>query len=249
MIIDGAKLAAERETALAEKVRQLKQKGMIPQLAVLVLPGDPAGETYAGLKQAAAARLGIKFKKISSAEEIGELNRDQTVHGIMVQRPGYKRAEFEKEWAQLVNTIVPGKDVDGLRDDSPFTQATVRAVGVILATLPPRGGNVLIVGRGMVGKKLSQRLNAENISSRDKDLINQTQQADILISCSGRQGLIKTVKPGAVVIDVGWPKGDVDFNSVKRVAGAITPVPGGVGPVTVICLLENLVKAVYNQAL
>jgi len=249
MIIDGAKLAAERETALAEKVRQLKQKGMIPQLAVLVLPGDPAGETYAGLKQAAAARLGIKFKKIASSEEIGELNRDQTVHGIMVQRPGYKRAEFEKEWAQLVNTIVPGKDVDGLRDDSPFTQATVRAVGVILATLPPRGGNVLIVGRGMVGKKLSQRLNAENISSRDKDLINQTQQADILISCSGRQGLIKTVKPGAVVIDVGWPKGDVDFNSVKRVAGAITPVPGGVGPVTVICLLENLVKAVYNQAL
>ena len=100
-----------------------------------------------------------------------------------------------------------------------------------------------------MGKKLSQRLNAENISSRDKDLINQTQQADILISCSGRQGLIKTVKPGAVVIDVGWPKGDVDFNSVKRVAGAITPVPGGVGPVTVICLLENLVKAVYNQAL
>jgi len=249
MIIDGAKLAAERETALAEKVRQLKQKGMIPQLAVLVLPGDPAGETYAGLKQAAAARLGIKFKKIASSEEIGELNRDQTVHGIMVQRPGYKRAEFEKEWAQLVNTIVPGKDVDGLRDDSPFTQATVRAVGVILATLPPRGGNVLIVGRGMVGKKLSQRLNAENISSRDKDLINQTQQADILISCSGRQGLIKTVKPGAVVIDVGWPKGDVDFNSVKRVAGAITPVPGGVGPVTVICLFENLVKAVYNQAL
>jgi len=249
MIIDGAKLAAERETALAEKVRQLKQKGMIPQLAVLVLPGDPAGETYAGLKQAAAARLGIKFKKIASAEEIGELNRDQTVHGIMVQRPGYKRAEFEKEWAQLVNTIVPGKDVDGLRDDSPFTQATVRAVGVILATLPPRGGNVLIVGRGMVGKKLSQRLNAENISSRDKDLIKKTKEADILVACSGHPGLIKTVKLGATVIDVGWPKGDVDFETVIKVAGAITPVPGGVGPVTVICLFENLVKAVYNQAL
>lgn len=249
MIINGVKLAAEQEKRLEKEVLKLKQKGVTPQLAVLVLPGDAAGEIYAGLKQAAAARLGIKFKKIASAEEIGELNRDQTVHGIMIQRPGYKGEKFEKEWLQLVNTIVPSKDVDGLRDDSPFIQATVRAVEMILTTLPLRGGNVLIVGRGMVGKKLSQRLGAENISSRDKDLIKKTKEADVLISCSGREGLIKTVKPGAVVIDVGWPKGDVDFKAVEKIARAITPVPGGVGPMTVICLLENLVKAVYNQAL
>jgi methylenetetrahydrofolate dehydrogenase (NADP+)/methenyltetrahydrofolate cyclohydrolase len=101
----------------------------------------------------------------------------------------------------------------------------------------------------MIGRALAKRLKAKVISSRADDLVNQTQQADILICCSGREGLIKTVKPGAVVIDVGWPKGDVDFEAVVKVAGAITPVPGGVGPVTVICLLENLVKAVYNQAL
>jgi len=255
MIINGVKLAAARETALAEKVRQLKQKGVIPQLAVLVLPGDAGGETYAGLKQAAAARLGIKFKKIASAEEIKELNRDPAVHGIMIQRPGYKGEEFEKEWAQLVKTIVPSKDVDGLREDSPFTQATVRAV----ENIPFRNGmtirngikgrKIVIVGRGMVGRKLSQRLKAKNISSKDPNLIKMSLEADVLISCCGRPGLIKTVKPGAVVIDVGWPKGDVDFNAVKKIAGAITPVPGGIGPITVVCLLENLVKAVYNQAL
>ncbi|MBU1500269.1 bifunctional 5,10-methylenetetrahydrofolate dehydrogenase/5,10-methenyltetrahydrofolate cyclohydrolase, partial [Patescibacteria group bacterium] len=169
------------------------------------------------------------------------------VHGIMVQRPGYKGEEFEKEWVQLVNTIVPSKDVDGLRDDSPFVQATVRAVESIPFRNGMKGKKVLIVGRGMVGRKLSQRLKAKNISSKDPNLIKMSLEADILIACSGRPGLIKTVKPGAVVIDVGWPKGDVDFDTVVKVAGAITPVPGGVGPITVVCLLENLIEAVYNS--
>lgn len=246
MIINGVKLAAEQEKQLKKEVLKLKQKGVIPQLAVLVLPGDAAGETYAGLKQAAAARLGIKFKKIASAEEIGELNRDPAVHGIMVQRPGYKGEKFEKEWKKLVKRIAPEKDVDGLRDDSPFLQATVKAVEAILMDIPSRDG-ILIVGQGMIGQALAKRLGAENISSRDKNLTKKICQADILIACSGRKGLIKTVKPGAVVIDVGWPKGDVDFKTVEKVAGAITPVPGGVGPITVICLLENLIKAVYSQ--
>lgn len=99
----------------------------------------------------------------------------------------------------------------------------------------------------MVGRKLASRLQTAAISSKDKDLMKKICQADILITCCGREGLIKTVKPGAVVIDVGWPKGDVDFNSVEKIAGAITPVPGGVGPITVVCLLENLIEAVYNS--
>ncbi len=246
VIIDGNQLAKQLEAKLKIKTDGLKQKGVIPQLAVLVLPGDAAGETYADLKQRAAARLGIKFKKITSAEEIEKLNQDPAVHGIMIQRPGYKGEEFEKEWEKLVKTIAKEKDVDGLRDDSPFTQATVRAVEVILKDIPSRDG-ILIVGQGMVGRKLSQRLGAENISSRDKNLLKKICQADVLICCSGRPGLIKTVKPGAVVIDVGWPKGDVDFDTVVKVAGAITPVPGGVGPITVVCLLENLIEAVYNS--
>lgn len=247
LIIDGNRLARQLEAKLKIKTAELKQKGIIPQLAVLVLAGDAAGEVYAGLKEKAAARLGIKFKKIASAEEIEKLNQDPTVHGIMVQRPGYKGEEFEKEWVQLVNTIVPSKDVDGLRDDSPFVQATVKAVESIPFRNGMKGKKVLIVGRGMVGRKLSQRLKAKNISSKDPNLIKMSLEADILIACSGRPGLIKTVKPGAVVIDVGWPKGDVDFDTVVKVAGAITPVPGGVGPITVVCLLENLIEAVYNS--
>lgn len=253
IIIDGKKLAAAKELELKRQVDKLKQKGVMPQLAVLVLANDRAGEAYAGLKEAAAARLGIKFKKIVSPQEFEDLNWDRAVHGIMIQRPGYKGEKFEKEWAQLVNTIVPSKDVDGLRDDSPFTQATVRAVeniplrnGMTLRN-GMKGKKVLIVGRGMVGRKLSQRLKAKNISSRDKNLTKEICRADILISCSGREGLIKTVKPGAVVIDVGWPKGDVDFQAVEKIAGAITPVPGGIGPITVVCLLENLIEAVYNS--
>ncbi|MBU1322509.1 bifunctional methylenetetrahydrofolate dehydrogenase/methenyltetrahydrofolate cyclohydrolase, partial [Patescibacteria group bacterium] len=111
IIIDGNQLAKQLEAKLKIKTDGLKQKGVIPQLAVLVLAGDAAGEVYAGLKEKAAARLGIKFKKIALAEEIEKLNQDPAVHGIMVQRPGYKGEEFEKEWVQLVNTIVPSKDV------------------------------------------------------------------------------------------------------------------------------------------
>ena len=159
----------------------------------------------------------------------------------MIQRPGYRGQEFEKYWGQLVNKINPAKDVDGLRPDSKFIPATVRAVEKILTSvnIPPRGG-MLIVGRGMIGRALTKRLNAKNISSHDENLTKLCLAADILITASGRQGLIKTVKPGAVVIDLGWPKGDVDFEAVKNIAGTITPVPGGVGPVTVVCLLENL---------
>lgn len=247
MIINGVRLACNLEERLKKEVEKLKQKGVTPQLAVLVLPHDAAGETYADLKQAAAARLGIKFKKIASPQEIEGLNRDPAVHGIMIQRPGYRGEKFEKEWAQLVNTIARNKDVDGLREDSPFIQATVRAVEVIL-DIPSRDG-MLIVGQGMIGRGLAKRLRAKNISSKDPNLIKMSLEADILISCSGHPGLIKTVKPGAVVIDVGWPKGDVDFKAVEKIAGAVTPVPGGVGPITVICLLENLVKAVYSQTI
>ncbi|MCG2691796.1 hypothetical protein L6272_03120, partial [Microgenomates group bacterium] len=228
MIINGVKLAAERETALAEKVRQLKQQGVEPCLAVLVFPGDSSGQLYCRLKAAAAARLGIRFIK-SETDLIEEWNHNPAVHGIMVQRPAYRGEEFEKEWEKLVKTIALGKDVDGLRADSLFVPATIKAVESILLSLniPSRDG-MLIVGRGMIGRALVKRLKAKGISSRADSLINQTKQADILICCSGREKIIKSqmVKPGAVVIDVGWPKGDVDFDTVVKVAGAITPVPG-----------------------
>ena len=237
MIIDGVKIAREIEA-------RLKFPGTTPCLAVLVFKDDAAGQLYARLKAEAAQRLGIKFIQSKDETMIGKWNQDDSIHGILIQRPGYRGQEFEKYWDKLVLKIAPEKDVDGLRPDSKFIPATVKAVEKILATLPPRGGNVLVVGRGMIGKQLAARFQVSAISSKAKNLEEKCHQADILITACGRENLIKTVKPGAVVIDIGWPKGDVDFDSIKAVAGAITPVPGGVGPVTVVCLLENLLRAV-----
>ena len=243
MIIDGEKLAREKEAQLKLKVKP----GL--KLAILVFKDDRAGQVYSRLKQEAGKRLGIEVIISNEPTKLAEWNQDASIQGVMIQRPGYRGKEFEKQWAQLVETIVPSKDVDGLRDNSYFIQATVRAVEVILRTLPLRSDNVVIVGSGMVGRRLAVRFQALELSSRDKNLGNKTKEADILISCTGREKLItaEMVKPGAIVIDVGWPKGDVDFEAVKNKAGWITPVPGGVGPVTVVCLLENLVSTVYNS--
>ena len=187
--------------------------------------------------------MGIKFIQSEDETIIEKWNRDASIHGILIQRPAYRGEKFEAHWQELVGKIAPQKDVDGLRPDSPFVPATVRAVELILKATAA-AGKMLIIGRGMIGRALAKRLNAKNISSKDPALVKLALEADILIGASGRPGLIKTVKPGAVVIDVGWPKGDVDFDAVKESAGAITPVPGGVGPVTVVCLLENLLLAV-----
>lgn len=237
-IIDGVKIAREIEA-------RLKFPGITPCLAVLVFKDDAAGRLYARLKAEAARHLGIKFIQSEDEAVIDRWNRDDSIHGILIQRPAYRGEEFEAHWQELVNRIVPQKDVDGLRPDSKFVPATVKAVEEILASVntPPWRG-ILIVGRGMVGRALAKRLNAKNISSKDKNLEAKSRKAEILISACGRENLIKTVKPGAVVIDAGWPKGDVDFDTVKADARAITPVPGGVGPVTVACLLENLLLTV-----
>lgn len=234
-IIDGWKIAREIEA-------RLKIPTPAPRLAVLAFKDDAAGQLYARLKAEAAERLGIKFIQSQNETMIGKWSRDDSIHGILIQRPAYSGDKFEAHWQELVGKIAPQKDVDGLRLDSPFVPATVRAVEITL-----RSGirsKTLIVGRGMIGRALAKRLDAKIISSKDPNLVKLCLDADVLITASGRPGLIKTVKPGAVVIDVGWPKGDVDFETVKEIAGAITPVPGGVGPVTVACLLENLLRAV-----
>jgi len=251
VIIDGVKLAAAKEADL----RQKAPPGL--KLAILAFKADRAGQVYSRLKAEAGARAGIEVARFNfdwqeikqMKAKLKELNRDNSYAGIMIQRPGYRGKEFEKYWRQLVSEIAPEKDVDGLRDDSLFVPATVKAVELLLDKfVNDRQPNyILVVGRGTIGRGLAKRLKVKNISSQDPDLVKLSLEADILISCSGKMGLIKVVKPGAVVIDVGWPKGDVDFSAVKKVAGAITPVPGGVGPITVICLLENLIEAVYNQ--
>lgn len=240
-IIDGTAIARELEKKLTIK------PGITPCLGIIVFADDRAGQVYTRLKTEAAARVGIKTIRSHSDAVLDTWNRDKNIHGIIIQRPGYRGKEFEKYWEQLVVKIAPEKDVDGLRPDSRFVPATVGSVEKILATLPLRSGKTLIIGRGMIGKQLAARFQVSALSSRDKNLHEKIKTADILISACGRPWLIKAVKPGAWVIDCGWPKGDVDFEAVKNMVGWITPVPGGVGPVTVVCLLENLLRAVYNR--
>lgn len=261
-IFDGQSLALKLEAKLKQKIKKLQ---FVPKLAVLVMRDDPAGQLYCRLKAEAAGRVGISLIKYEFEYKqtklliqlIKELNNNKNINGIMIQRPGISWAKqqgmsgdkFEDWWDQLCQLIVPQKDVDGLLPNSPFVSATVMAVEMILKE-SQANGKILIVGRGMVGRKLSQRLKAENVSSHQADLADKTRGADILISACGREKIITAgmVKPGAVVIDVGWPKGDVDFDQVKEKTRVITPVPGGVGPITVVCLLENLVNCLYTSS-
>ena len=265
-VFDGEALAKKKEGELKTKIERLKKQGKGAKLAVIVFSDDAAGKLYSALKQAASERVGIEFEEFNFSDIdlepviklIGRLNRDPKVTGIMIQRPGVSwgksrgmdRVGFEAWWVQLVKTIVPGKDVDGLRQGSRFVPATVKAVEAILNSLPSRDGKVVVVGSlGLVGRALVKKLGATGVDIETKDLGAITLEADVLISAAGQPNLItvEMVKDGAVVIDVGWPKGDVDFEAVKRQAAVITPVPGGVGPGTVVGLLENLVEAGYSN--
>lgn len=233
MIIDGEKIARQIEA-------KLKVPRPAPGLAILVLDDDRAGQVYTRLKKEASQRLGIKVVVSNDPKILAVWGADPAINGILIQFPGWRGREFYQKWQSWVTKIPQNKDVDGLRPDSPFIPATVKAI----QRLMPASGKILVVGRGMVGRAAAGRLKAENISSHDPQLNAKVLAADILITACGCPGLIKAVKIGATVIDAGWPKGDVDFEAVKNIAGAITPVPGGLGPMTVVCLLENLTQAV-----
>jgi methylenetetrahydrofolate dehydrogenase (NADP+)/methenyltetrahydrofolate cyclohydrolase len=261
-VFDGKKFALEKEANLAIRVLGLKTRGVYPKLASILVGNDPASHLYVNLKKKAAERIGAEvdiylIKEKSEFDDlillIKTLNEDETVQGIMIQMPipgslGEKKNE-------IVGAISPEKDVDGLRDDSPFLHPTSKAVIQVIDEAkkeePLKGSRVVVVGAtGMVGKPLVKELREENYEviecdSKTQDLKDETLQADILISVTGVPEIIKgdMTSPGTIVIDVGSPKGDVEFSEVSKVAGFISPVPGGVGPVTISCLLENLISA------
>ena len=257
-VVDGKKLAAEREAVL-------KQKAVKGKLVSIVLSDDSSGQLYTRLKKEAADRIGVtfvsenveKWDRDKLLELVEIYSKDQQTHGIIIQRPGGKwrashnldRVKFEADWDKFTAAIAPQKDVDGLRSDSKFTMATVKAVEAVLESVGAKGKTVVVGSDGLVGRILVKKLKATGVDVETKDLGSITSRADILISATGQAGLIKAdmVKAGAVVIDVGWPKADVDFASVSQKASVITPVPGGVGPLTVICLLENLLQACYSS--
>jgi len=248
MMFDGKVFAAEIEEKIKQKVAGTERA---PKLVTIYDPKDTASRIYTNIKAKKAGELGILFEEIQTSDltagqiksEILKLNKDKTVDGIMVQTPIEGQAD-------LIKLIDPKKDADGLRDDSRFIPATVRAVTAILGLSQISGDKtVAVVGsRGMTGMRVMAQLAAEGYTvwGMDQEDFDSSRLllADIIISCTGRPGLIKSemVKEGAVCIDVGYPKGDFEAE-VSQKAAFFTPVPGGVGPVTVAMLFANLVDS------
>ncbi len=247
MFIDGKSIAANRLNDLKVKVKSLKSR---PKLVAVLVGNDPASEMYVALKSKKAQEVGILSEIIRPESEdetieiIKKMNSDSRVTGILVQLP--LPSEFDTE--KVIQTIDPDKDVDGLTGKSKFLPATVKAVLSLAGNLHEK--TVVVVGQGkLVGKPLADYLVEQGVETIRCDISTQnlkleTLKGDVLVSATGVPGLIKAdmVKPGAIVIDCGAPKAEVD-PAVFEVASAITPVPGGVGPMTVVSLLENTVDA------
>lgn len=259
MIIDGKKLASELQKELKEKVERLKTP---PTLSIVLVGKDPASQIYVKAKKKACENTGINCEIIEFDEEVNEgeiqnkikeLNEDEKVSGIIVQLPLPEKYDKSK----IINMIEPEKDVDGLTERSLYIPATAKAVLRILEQLQIdlKGRKAAVIGRSkLVGGPVADLLEGKGCNvivchSKTTDLKAKTINADILVSAVGKKNLVTKdmVKKGAVVIDVGITRegkrlyGDVSEDA-KDVAGYITPVPGGVGPMTVACLLENVIS-------
>jgi methylenetetrahydrofolate dehydrogenase (NADP+) / methenyltetrahydrofolate cyclohydrolase len=281
-ILDGKATAAQIRSEVAERVIALKEGGVTPGLAAVLIGDNPASKIYVGAKQKACAEVGIHSERVDLPAEASEarvldilarLNEDPAISGIIVQLPV---PDHVSEFA-VQSAVVPSKDVDGLnpanvgsmtRGRPAFLPATPYGIVELLvrAGISIPGADVVIVGRGdLVGMPLAimlaQRSDRGNATvtvchTRTRDLGAHARTADILVAATGIPRTITAdmVKPGATVIDVGINRepdglvGDVKFDEVVDVAGAITPVPGGVGPMTVAMLLVNTVFAAESQA-
>lgn len=279
-IFDGKEFAASKKLEIEKRVQGIKQKGPVPQLVSILVGDDPASVLYVNLKKKAAENIGcellvVRFEDENGTEsdeivnKIRELNSDKAVHGIMVQLP--LPGDLKDKTKDIINVIAPEKDVDGMRDDSPFFAPVVKAVleileyGLIQAKddIKPFGNkvNLVIVGsNGFVGGKLiglnfqklfgsalpglTVNVDGQDLKDREK-LAQATQTADIIISATGSADLISVdmIQEGCVLIDVGAPKGDISKDAYEK-AGFVSPVPGGVGPVTISCLMDNLVNSI-----
>lgn len=273
-IINGKEIGQEIRGAVATRVEALKEKGVTPGLAVILVGDNPASKTYVANKQKSCDAIGmfselIKLPADTSEktllDQIRTLNERDDIHGILVQLPLPKHINED----EVIATISPEKDVDGFSPVSvgkmmlgqdTYLPCTPYGVMKLLehSGIDVAGKHAVIVGRShIVGKPMGQLLLHKDATvtythSKTKDLQSFTKQADILIAAVGRANFItkEHVKEGAVVIDVGINRnennklcGDVNFESVDGIASHITPVPGGVGPMTITMLLENTVQA------
>jgi len=267
--IDGNKMAYQLIEKIKEDIIELRKNGKEPHLSIIFIGNNPSSETYVRMKEKIAADIGIKIdvhRKIICSEEdiiglIEKLNNDDSVHGIMVQLPLPKNLNADK----ILETISPQKDVDGLTSRSlsgiflgneRFAPATPKAIIYILENITSlEGKNVVIINHSnLIGKPLTMMLLNRNATvdvchEKTDNLSEHTKKANILITATGVAGLIKNemVKEGVIVIDVGAPKGDVDFDSVKEKASYITPVPGGVGPITIAMLIKNVIDVAKTR--
>ena len=277
-IIDGKSIAKELRESLAPRVAALKEQGITPGLTVIVVGDDPASAIYVRNKERACVKLGmnsqvLRFPSETTQEEILNtvrlLNQDDSVHGILVQLPLPRHIDEQA----VLRAIDPDKDVDGfhamnagrlMNGEPGFVACTPKGVMRLLEVsgVELDGKNAVVVGRSnIVGKPMALLLLQKNCTvtiahSHTKDLAAVTRNADILVVAVGRAGFITgdMIKPGAAVMDVGINRvdgkvvGDVDFESAKEVASCITPVPGGVGAMTIAMLMENTVEAAENYA-
>ncbi len=273
ILIDGKKIAAELREELKKEVSELKSKyNRVPELTVILIGDMAPSQIYVRMKEKAANEVGLKSEVIrypGEVEEkivldkIDELNKDDSVSGILVQLPLPKHIDKQK----VIEKILPSKDVDGFHPmnvgnlssgyDSSIP-CTPLGCYLLIKKIEPNlnGKKAVIIGRSNLnGKPMTQLLLKENCTvtithSKTKDLKGECLKGDIIVAAVGMPELVKGdwVKKDAIVIDVGINKtekgivGDVAFDEVSKVAKALTPVPGGVGPMTIACLLKNTIE-------
>ncbi|WP_026573671.1 bifunctional 5,10-methylenetetrahydrofolate dehydrogenase/5,10-methenyltetrahydrofolate cyclohydrolase [Bacillus sp. UNC438CL73TsuS30] len=270
VILDGQLVATNIKDALKDKVNVLKEKGVTPCLATILVGDDPSSETYVKMKGNACEKVGIKSLRIHLPKEtqtddllktIDELNQDDSVHGILLQHPVPAQIDERKAF----ESIDIRKDVDGVTSRGygetalgfgKYPSCTPAAIMEIINfyNIPVEGKHAVVVGRSpILGKPVSALLlNADatvtTCHSRTTNLPEIVKQADIVVAAVGKPNFIQGdwIKEGAVILDAGYNKGnigDVDYDACYEKASAITPVPGGVGPVTISMLLKHTVKS------
>lgn len=276
-IIDGKQLAATIRRQLTGEVEELRKQGIIPKLAVIMVGDDKASKIYVKNKNKACEELGIEYEEylLESSITIKELlnlievlNEKKDVHGILLQSPLPEHLDINL----AIEKISPEKDVDGFHpinvgklslNQDCFVSCTPYGIIKMLDAyhIPIEGKNAVIIGRSnIVGRPLSQCLINRNATvtvchSRTQNMEEITKKADILIAAIGKPNFVteNMIKQGAVIIDVGINRtsngivGDVAFEEIEKKASYITPVPGGVGPMTIAMLMNNVVKAARNK--
>lgn len=278
VLMDGKQLSKKIRSNLKVECEELKSKGITPKLAVIMVGNDSSSKVYVKNKSKACEDVGVEFEEFLLDENtsqkkledlIEELNKNEKIHGILLQSPIPKNLDINSAFAK----IAPEKDVDGFNpvnvgklslNKDTFVSCTPYGIMKIFEeyNIDLTGKDVVIVGRSnIVGKPLIQCTLNKNATvtvchSKTNDLAKHTKRADVLISAIGKPRFITSdmVKDNAVVIDVGINRteegkivGDVDFDTVEKKVEYITPVPGGVGPMTIAMLMNNVIKAAKLQ--